>query len=97
MGALVLRSQGAADPARSIVLTWGISAEGIHVTVIDRGPGPPQLLGRVHSAGVSTKEGHPGFGLATASEALRSLGGSVEIQRNDRGGATVVLTWKDGQ
>lgn len=86
---------GPADESRSIVLSWGSSPGGFHATVIDRGPGPPRFLAALRSAGVSTKLGHPGYGLATASEALRSLGGEVRIQRNDRGGASVVLSWKD--
>ncbi len=81
--------------SRPIMLTWGSSPGGTHTTVIDRGPGPPQFLATSRSAGVSTKEGHPGYGLATASEAMRSLGGGVRIHRNDRGGATVVLSWRD--
>ena len=88
-------SVGAASDDRAVVLTWGVSADGFHVTVIDRGPGPPRSLTKVRNAGFSTKEGHPGFGLATANEALRSVGGSVRIRRNDRGGATVVLSWKE--
>ena len=40
---------------------------------------------------MSTKDGHPGYGLATASEALRSINETVTIRRNDRGGASVVL------
>ncbi|MGH2499803.1 MAG: ATP-binding protein [Candidatus Limnocylindria bacterium] len=88
---------GPADESRPIVLTWGSSPSGAHATVIDRGPGPPRFLAALRNAGVSTKEGHPGYGLATASEAMRSLQGSLQIQRNDRGGATVVLSWKDDQ
>jgi signal transduction histidine kinase len=86
---------GPADLARPIVVTWGSNADGVHVSIIDRGPGPPSFLAALRSAGVSTKEGHPGYGLATASEALKSIDGSVEIRRNDRGGATVVLAWRD--
>lgn len=81
--------------SRPIMLTWGSSPGGTHTTIIDRGPGPPQFLATSRSAGVSTKEGHPGYGLATASEAMRSLGGQVRIHRNDRGGTTVVLSWRD--
>ena len=88
-------SVGAVDESRAVMLTWGMSAQGYHATVIDRGPGPPQFLGAIRTAGISTKRGHPGYGLATASEAMKSLGGSVELRRNDRGGATVVLSWKD--
>jgi signal transduction histidine kinase len=86
---------GAADEARAVVVTWGVSPDGFHVTVIDRGPGPPRFLAAVQKAGVSTKAGHPGYGLATASEAMKSLGGSVHVRRNDRGGATVVLAWTE--
>jgi signal transduction histidine kinase len=86
---------GPADESSAVVLTWGSSPDGAHVTVIDRGPGPPRFLAAVHRAGISTKEGHPGYGLATASEAMRTLGGEVTMQRNDRGGATVVLSWRE--
>jgi signal transduction histidine kinase len=85
---------GAAD-GRAVMLTWGVSADALHITVIDRGPGPPPFLAALKQAGVTTKEGHPGYGLATASEAMRSIGGRVQIRRNDRGGATVVLSWAD--
>lgn len=83
------------DPGRAVVLTWGSSVDGSHITVIDRGPGPPRFLLALGQSGVSTKEGHPGYGLATASEAMRSLGGDVSISRNERGGATLVLSWSD--
>jgi signal transduction histidine kinase len=88
-------SVGPADEGRPVVLTWGSSASGTHATVIDRGPGPPAFLAGLGRAGVSTKIGHPGYGLATASEALRSLGGEVQIQRNERAGTTVILAWPE--
>jgi signal transduction histidine kinase len=80
---------------REVRLTWGTSASGVHVTVIDRGPGPPSFLARPPRTRVSTKDGHPGYGLATASEAMHSLGGEVLIQRNDVGGTTVILSWRE--
>lgn len=86
---------GFPGPPRPVVVAWGPSAYGVTVSVIDRGPGPPSFLAAVKTAGVSTKEGHPGYGLATASEALKSMNGSVTIRRNDRGGATVALAWRD--
>jgi signal transduction histidine kinase len=88
-------SVGPVDEGRPVVLTWGSSANGTHATVIDRGPGPPAFLAGLGRAGVSTKVGHPGYGLATASEALRSLGGEVQIQRNERAGTTVILAWPE--
>ena len=84
------------EAGRAVVLTWGSTVDGSHITVIDRGPGPPRFLLTMGQSGVSTKEGHPGYGLATASEAMRSLGGSLSISRNERGGATLVMSWSDG-
>jgi signal transduction histidine kinase len=86
---------GPAESARAIVVTWGVSSGGFHVTVIDRGAGPPRFLAAVRTAGVSTKPGHAGYGLATASDAMSSMGGSVHLRRNDQGGATVVLAWPE--
>jgi len=86
-------SLNAADD-RVVLVTWGVSAEGsVHISVIDRGPGPASFLASTTRAGVSTKVGHSGYGLATSSEAMRGLGGEVRISRNDRGGATVVVIW----
>lgn len=82
-------------PRRPVVVAWGPSAYGVTVSVIDRGPGPPSFLSGLRTAGVSTKDGHPGYGLATASEALKSMNGTVTLRRNDRGGATVALAWRD--
>lgn len=78
---------------RAVLLTWGTSADSNHVSIIDRGPGPAPFLTIRRRVGVSTKVGHPGYGLATASEAMRTLGGEVLIRRNDRGGATAVISW----
>jgi signal transduction histidine kinase len=86
---------GFEGPPRPVTVTWGPSASGIAVSIIDRGPGPPSFLAALQTAGVSTKDGHPGYGLATASEALKSMNGTVTIRRNDRGGASVVLAWRD--
>ncbi len=80
---------------RAVRLNWGSSATGVHVTIIDRGPGPPGFLARPPKARVSTKDGHPGYGLATASEAMHSLDGEVLVQRNDLGGTTVILSWPE--
>ncbi len=80
---------------RAVTITWGISGDSIQISIIDRGPGPPPFLATRSRVGVSTKVGHPGYGLATASEAMRSLGGEVLIRRNDRGGATALIRWPE--
>lgn len=78
---------------RVVVITWGASRKSVHISVIDRGPGPAPFLARSSGAGLSTKIGHSGYGLATASEAMRGLGGEVQLTRNERGGATAVILW----
>jgi signal transduction histidine kinase len=86
------QSLKAADD-RVVLMTWGVAQEGVHISVIDRGPGPAAFLAQASRAGLSTKVGHSGYGLATASEAVRGLEGEVRISRNDRGGATAVIVW----
>jgi signal transduction histidine kinase len=82
-----------AGDERVVVVTWGASKKAVHISVIDRGPGPAPFLARSSGAGLSTKIGHSGYGLATASEAMRGLGGEVQLTRNERGGATALILW----
>lgn len=78
---------------RVVVVTWGVSDKGVQIAVIDRGPGPARFLGHSSRAGLTTKVGHSGYGLATASEAMRSMDGEVQLSRNERGGATALILW----
>ena len=68
-------SIGPADEDRAVILTWGASALGFHVTVIDRGPGPPRFLAAIKNAGVSTKPGIPATAWRQRAKLLdRSVG-----------------------
>ena len=78
---------------RVVVVTWGVSGESVQIAVIDRGPGPAPFLAQSTRAGLTTKVGHSGYGLATASEAMRSMDGEVQLSRNERGGATALILW----
>ncbi len=80
------------DLRRPIDMRWGHGPDSYWISVIDRGPGPPSGKDLFH-IGASTKEGHPGFGLGTTEQAMKSLGGTVELSNNEHGGATVILTW----
>jgi C4-dicarboxylate-specific signal transduction histidine kinase len=78
---------------RVVVVTWGVSGKSVQIAVIDRGPGPAPFLAQSTRAGLTTKIGHSGYGLATASEAMRSMDGEVQLSRNERGGATALILW----
>jgi signal transduction histidine kinase len=82
------------DPeSNTVTISWGLERDTCWIVVIDRGPGLDPQLDPATSGG-STKEGHIGFGLATAHAAMNSLGGKVEVAGNRHGGATVLLEWQ---
>jgi signal transduction histidine kinase len=78
----------------SVILNWGTAGGSHWISVIDRGQGlmggPAELFQR----GVSLKyPGGRGFGLATATNAVTSLGGDLEIGSNEQGGTTATIRW----
>jgi nitrogen fixation/metabolism regulation signal transduction histidine kinase len=78
----------------SIILSWGETEIDYWVCILDKGPG---ILGPMASAfeiGKTTKEGHSGFGLAIARQAIETLGGSVNLQSAIDGGARYEARWE---
>ncbi len=67
----------------------------VRIEVIDDGPGPPDSLNdRVFEAGVTTKQGGAGIGLALVRDTIRSLGGTVSLEKaSDTGGAKLVIVY----
>ena len=62
--------------------------------MLDKGPG---IVGPTESAfdiGKSTKQGHCGFGLAIARQAIETLGGTVSLQPVVGGGALYEARWE---
>jgi signal transduction histidine kinase len=81
------------DP-HPIIITWGETDVDYWVAVLDRGAG---IAGPVDSAfeiGKSTKQGHSGFGLAIARQAVETMGGTVVLQPAAGGGARYEARWE---
>jgi signal transduction histidine kinase len=77
-----------------VVVTWDATDVDYWVAVLDRGPG---LIGPIEPAfeiGKSTKQGHSGFGLAIAKQAIETLGGSVMLQPATGGGVLYEVRWE---
>jgi nitrogen fixation/metabolism regulation signal transduction histidine kinase len=82
------------NESHPIVVTWDSTDVDYWVAVLDRGPG---LIGPIEPAfeiGKSTKQGHSGFGLAIARQAIETLGGSVTLQPATGGGALYEVRWE---
>jgi nitrogen fixation/metabolism regulation signal transduction histidine kinase len=84
---------GSSDP-HAIVVTWEATDVDYWVAVLDRGPG---LVGPIEAAfeiGKSTKQGHSGFGLAIARQAIETLGGAISLQPATGGGVLYKVRWE---
>jgi len=68
-----------------ITVNWGATDIDNWVAIVDAGIGFRGSLSRAFEIGSTTKAGHLGMGLATAQQAMTSLGGSVRLIPLDRG------------
>ena len=88
----------AADQSKGeqpVVITWGVNDTDYWLAIIDNGAG---LAGSPDSAfepGKSSKkgQGHIGFGLTIAKQAMDTLGGIVMLSPGNTGGTRYELKW----
>jgi signal transduction histidine kinase len=66
-------------------VAWGTTDVDYWVSVVDLGVGFKGNLQRAFDIGTTIKAGHLGMGLATARQALLSMGGQVILIPNERG------------
>ena len=65
---------------------------GIEFRVLDSGPGmSPEVLSRLFTPVVSTKEGGTGLGLALSQQLARSLGADLDLVNSGPGGTEFIL------
>ncbi len=62
-----------------ITVNWGVTDVDVWVAIVDSGIGFRGNLTRAFEIGSTTKAGHLGMGLATAQQAMTSLGGTVRL------------------
>ena len=69
----------------AITVNWGVTDVDAWIAIVDGGIGFRGNLAKAFEIGSTTKAGHLGMGLATAPQAMTSLGGSVRLIPGDRG------------
>lgn len=81
------------DEPPPVVVTWDSTDTHYWVVVLDRGVGLPPGSHRAFEFGRSSKQKHDGAGLAIAKQAIDTLGGSIQLQPRDGGGASYEVSW----
>jgi signal transduction histidine kinase len=83
---------GGPAPRSPVVVNWGVTDRGAWFAVIDDGVGLAPGID-AFAFGRSSKIGHLGVGLTLASKAIGALGGTVILEPNATGGATLRAAW----
>ena len=68
-----------------ITVVWGHTDVDCWISIVDLGSGFKGNIHRALEMGTSTKPGHLGMGLATANQALTSMGGQLLLVPNPKG------------
>jgi len=77
-----------------VTVTWGATDKDCWISIIDSGSGLPDSSRSSFDIGKTTKDGHPGFGLPIAKQALETLGGDISLTASPGGGAKFEIRWE---
>ncbi len=75
-----------------VVVTWGATQSENYVVIKDTGPGFNGDPAAALKLGATSKNGHVGFGLALAQQAMLSMQGDIAL-KNDEDGAHFEIRW----
>lgn len=76
-----------------IIINWGRAGAENWLAIIDNGAGFTSNSASVLAMGTTTKEGHFGYGLAVAQQAMHTIEGEVFLSNTAEGGARFELRW----
>jgi C4-dicarboxylate-specific signal transduction histidine kinase len=76
----------------NLVISWGATQHENWLFIKDNGPGLQHPATELLKDGISDKDGHSGYGLSLAREAMISMQGEI-LLRNDEDGAHFELRW----
>lgn len=79
------------NPAR-IVVTWGNTQSDNYLVIKDTGPGFQGDPASALKLGATSKNGHVGFGLHLAQQAMLAIQGDISV-KNDEDGAHFEIRW----
>lgn len=84
------------DRDGSLVASWGTTNVDSWIAVVDNGPGLDPALGSPWAVGRTTKasQGHSGLGLVIVEQAVRSMGGKVDLSQSELGGCRFEIRWR---
>jgi len=85
--------EGSTGRNSHITVSWGTTDKDYWISIIDTGPGLPDSVRSSFDIGNSTKDGHHGFGLSIAKQALETLGGDISLTSSTGGGAKFEIRW----
>jgi len=92
-GQLAVKDAGASGK-NPVVVTWGLTDTDCWVSIVDTGVGLIGSQPSIFDIGHTTKNGHLGFGLAIAKQAMETLDGSIELKSSPSGGAVFAISWQ---
>ncbi|EPA0111523.1 sensor histidine kinase [Enterobacter ludwigii] len=81
------------DYSPQLTIIWEETPKEYWISINDNGTGLPPNMTALFNIGKSSKEGHAGYGLAIARQALETMNGTVELSNSTTGGAKYLIKW----